>query len=61
MKGSRTRNARKYRNPAIVRGPICERIIFTNTNEDAHIKVARSASIIATTSLEPRLFIDIPY
>jgi hypothetical protein len=61
MKGSRTRNARKYRKPAIVSGPISGRIIFTKTNDEAQMIVARSASIIAATRLEQRGFIDIPY
>lgn len=37
----------KYRKPAINKGPISGRIIFTKTNEDAQMNVARTASAIA--------------
>lgn len=41
------KKARKYRRPAINKGPILGRIIFTKTNEDAQMNVARTASAIA--------------
>ena len=39
--------ARKYRKPAINKGPISGRISLTKMNEDAQMNVARIASAIA--------------
>lgn len=45
--GSKIKKARKYRNPAMVSGPMFSKPIFTNTNDEAHIAVAKTLSPIA--------------